>query len=155
MVEIEIKGRQRTFDHARRPGHRQAPRRRRAQGRNVLHPTFAANREQSPSVMSAYNRNRLVWHKSDRGYSLHLGQSRSPLLILLPASDVRPGAWRVHQLDGKRLSEAMNLTLARDAAQTIGMINLRTAEQSPADPPPMRPDDQPLYDSPQPETTHP
>jgi hypothetical protein len=63
----------------------------------------------------AYRREDLHWD----GNRLFLGRRPEPLLEIV-ADDQYPAMWRVRRWDG-RLSEMVNLTRARDAAEQIGL----------------------------------
>jgi hypothetical protein len=75
-------------------------------------------------------RDRLSWRKSAHALALHRESSRAPLLHVVRDA-THPGMWCVRDLDG-RLSEAANLTWAKDAAVTVALerLNRRPAQET-------------------------
>jgi hypothetical protein len=69
----------------------------------------------------------LIWRKSDRGLSLHVGRRGSFLLRVIP-DKTYPAMWRIEFPDG-RLSDLGNLSRIKDAACGIAVMMLNQQKE--------------------------
>jgi hypothetical protein len=96
------------------------------------------------------DRSHLNWTRGAKGFALHVGKFRNPLLHVVP--DNRwPHMWRIRQRDNS-LSDLLNLARAKDAAQSNALAELRAQEVGKRRPlsAPMRLSGSPVRDTDQP-----
>ncbi|SRR5258705_8523923 len=96
------------------------------------------------------DRSHLTWTRAAKDLALHVGKSRNPLLHVVP--DKRwPHMWRIRHRDNS-LSDLLNSTRAKDAAQSHALAELRAQEvgKRPLVRPPMCFSDLPVSDTGQP-----
>jgi hypothetical protein len=72
-------------------------------------------------------RDNLSWRQAGKSLALHLGQSRKPILNVVPAA-VHPCMWRV-QYRGW-LSDFANLTRAKDAGIAVALADLNQSREA-------------------------
>jgi hypothetical protein len=72
-------------------------------------------------------RDRLVWRVKGDRYALHHGNNPQPL-ARVEGHCGGLGGWRVHRPDGS-ISEALNLTRAKDAAIALALRSLNSGAQ--------------------------
>jgi hypothetical protein len=87
-------------------------------------------------------RNKLTWRESGSGFALYLGGS--PVAHVVPDA-VHAGMWRVRRPNGF-LSDMVNLTRARDAAEALALASRyrrQEAQETPSEGPPVAANDFP------------
>jgi hypothetical protein len=73
------------------------------------------------------DRSHLNWARGANGFALHVGRSHNPVLHVVP--DKRwPQMWRIRDRDNS-LSDLLNLTRAKDAAQSQALADLGGAQE--------------------------
>jgi hypothetical protein len=69
------------------------------------------------------DRSHLNWTRGAKGFALHVGKFRNPLLHVVPDSRW-PHMWRIRHRDNS-LSDLLNVARAKDAARSHALAELR------------------------------